>query len=451
MHHGQLDLHDALRAPHESESSPLLHFAGSIGGMAGSGHLAGTTGGFAGTTGGFADSLVNGTPTADLDTESDGEAVYDSGDSSDDSKGESKPAVAVRDFNSFHRWHCRRKGLRTSSYRFLYDELKRRLELRIRHMGMATKDYRRYAREIERQGQDRENGEWQLLDQVYTVDISRFFRDGALWQYCLSVLWRPLVERAQADDEAVRVWVMGGANGEEVYSLAAAWMLGLEHLKGQLPELHITVMEADPACVQRAKLGKYACKHGDKYDKAQTRQQECKRSTPAWWACVKDAETFREVPDGWMDRIFSSTNSGLVVLPKFQSSITWRCERWQECASADWQAEVASKPFDFVMARHGPFLYPTMPQQRELLQVIRHCLKDEGYLVIGKHESLPKPLDDEWQALQLDCQNARLSDLAPALWSVDSGSTKGNKNNEKSLSARLGNPSGMVLQKKTTG
>jgi len=52
----------------------------------------------------------------------------------------------------------------------------------------------------------------------------------------------------------LRVWVMGFSSGEEVYSLKAAWGLGMTHHKGHLPPMEIVASEYDKTAVKRAKV-----------------------------------------------------------------------------------------------------------------------------------------------------------------------------------------------------
>ena len=65
------------------------------------------------------------------------------------------------------------------------------------------------------------------MDVELTVDISRFFRDKQMWQFMTAHVFPQLSEQ-----DVVRAWVMGSANGEEVYTLVAAWYLGMKHLPG---------------------------------------------------------------------------------------------------------------------------------------------------------------------------------------------------------------------------
>ena len=51
------------------------------------------------------------------------------------------------------------------------------------------------------------------------ITISRFFRDGPVWQYLISTALPELAEMAAQEGGPVRVWVMGFSSGEEVYSL----------------------------------------------------------------------------------------------------------------------------------------------------------------------------------------------------------------------------------------
>jgi hypothetical protein len=277
----------------------------------------------------------------------------DSSESSDDDDGNiggsihspvSSPSKrALSSFDPFLRWLLAAKSLRLGSYRFVKPELRARFEARMRALGHHNAtfdeegrpgpklyDYAGYAQRLlavanEERASD---SEWVELDSVLLIDISRFFRDGKMWQYMISTMLPTAVQAARVeakakeeeekamadgkegvngkegegqggsgkrkmsfleqmmddekkkkkaeekeaakkkkaesemegnaegkgvkdgekeetvdyDDDAaipasegeVRAWVMGAANGEEVYSLTTAYKLGIDHFRRQV-------------------------------------------------------------------------------------------------------------------------------------------------------------------------------------------------------------------------
>jgi chemotaxis protein methyltransferase CheR len=86
-------------------------------------------------------------------------------------------------------------------------------------------------------------GEWQVLDGLCTVSISRFYRDRTVFDY-LGDTVLPLLARS-ADTRAerpVRCWSAGCASGEEPYTLSLIWRQRITLL---FPQAAITVLATD--------------------------------------------------------------------------------------------------------------------------------------------------------------------------------------------------------------
>merc|ERR1711871_371705 len=107
-------------------------------------------------------------------------------------------------------------------------------------LGLPAGNYSRYAEYIRRH-----TSEWKELEAMTHITISRFFRDGPVWQYMLSTVLPTVAALATEADGPMRTWIMGFSSGEEVYSLKAAWALGMAHHRGALPELEIIASEYD--------------------------------------------------------------------------------------------------------------------------------------------------------------------------------------------------------------
>ena len=84
-----------------------------------------------------------------------------------------------------------------------------------------------YAEYLEYLGKHR--SEWKELESMTHITISRFFRDGPVWQYILSTVF-PNLASLVGTEGPVRAWVMGFSSGEEVQAglgLGSGLWLGL--------------------------------------------------------------------------------------------------------------------------------------------------------------------------------------------------------------------------------
>jgi len=236
-----------------------------------------------------------------------------------------------------------------------------------------------------------EPGELQMLSEtVLQIDISRFFRTGSMWQYLLAFVMPELLRRCAEKGDPCRCWVMGAGLGEEVYSLKACWELGLNHVmkdgecneegRRKKPHLQIVVSEISRDGLSFARAGDYAAAQGP--------LKKCKQGAWAAWDS-SGAETFREVPEPWLSQMFSAQARGSMRISKrLRSHISWRCESWDApLSSSDWLDEVGG-PFHLILGRHGPFFYPGLAAQKQLLDFIAtSALETGGYLAVGRDES----------------------------------------------------------------
>ena len=100
-----------------------------------------------------------------------------------------------------------------------YRKVRRGVQKRIvRHMqALGCPSMRAYLERLDADG-EAETGARRLLD----VSISRFFRDGEVWQVLGEEI---LPSLAAAHPAGLRIWSAGCALGQEVYSIRILWAL----------------------------------------------------------------------------------------------------------------------------------------------------------------------------------------------------------------------------------
>lgn len=289
------------------------------------------------------------------------------------------------DWKKLLKWAAGALGLHWGAYQSLHWVVFERLCRRIEQLGCEDLDqYRKILKGISGEGDADELRELHLS--VLQIDISRFFRTGSVWQFMLAVVLPDLFRSCAAQQVACRCWIMGAGLGEEVYSLKACWELGLGHVAvesdGIRPELEIVVSELSQESLNFGKEGEYSAQQGS--------LRKSKQKTWAAWDS-KGSETFKEVPEAWVDRMFTFLPTGNAkVTKRLRKGIAWRCESWsaaiEECSEQDWLDDVGG-PFHFILGRHGPFFYPDLASQRRLLTFCESALEADGYLLTGRDES----------------------------------------------------------------
>jgi chemotaxis protein methyltransferase CheR len=97
-------------------------------------------------------------------------------------------------------------------------------------------------------------------------------------------------------------------------------------------------------------------------------------------ACYSKS-SLRELPAAWLDQTFDRSNH-LYCLR----------DRWKACVAICHQDIRREQPpglFDLILCRNAAFTYFSDAVQRGVLDRIAERLREDGFLVIGRHESLP--------------------------------------------------------------
>lgn len=65
----------------------------------------------------------------------------------------------------------------------------------------------------------KEQDEWAVLDTLLYISISRFYRDGGIFNLLKDEILPMLAQKALEEDREVRCWSAGCCSGEEPYTL----------------------------------------------------------------------------------------------------------------------------------------------------------------------------------------------------------------------------------------
>jgi len=128
--------------------------------------------------------------------------------------------------------------------------LRRRIAVRMRARGAAT--FADYVALL-----DRDASEYPLLLDALTINVTKLYRDAAVWDavagQVIPALWA-------ADPPRITVWSAGCSSGEELYTLAALFHRHAERTDSlaRLTRVRILGTDIDRASLDAARAGAYA-------------------------------------------------------------------------------------------------------------------------------------------------------------------------------------------------
>ncbi len=238
-----------------------------------------------------------------------------------------------------------RLRMRWAGFRKVRRQVCRRIDRRLRALGLPdAAAYRAYL--------DAHPAEWDALDALCRVTISRFYRDRGVFEALREAVLPDLAGHAlAAGGDALRGWSAGCASGEEPYTLAILWRHALQPRFPGLA-LRLTATDTDAHLLERARRGCYP------------------------------AGTLKELPDAWRAAAFVRQDNTFCLRPAYRAGIDWRRQ--------DLRRAMPEGPFHLVLCRNLVFTYFDAALQRELLGRLAARLAPRGVLVLGKHEALPE-------------------------------------------------------------
>lgn len=244
----------------------------------------------------------------------------------------------------FLRWALPRLGLRWRGFRKVRRQVCRRIQDRIRALGLSgVTSYRALlAWQTE---------EWRHLSGCCVITISRFYRDQGVYQgLAEKVLPVLAARRAAAREDSLRVWSAGCASGEEPYSLVFVWSM---LMAGRFPGMDLDIVATDSQSELLARARR---------------------------ACYRRS-SLRELPASWSDKGFVVRGDEWCMKDHFRQGVRFL------------RHDVADEPppgtFDLVLCRNLVFTYFTPERQQQFLRQLIPRLADGAALVVGAHEALP--------------------------------------------------------------
>jgi len=246
----------------------------------------------------------------------------------------------------FLQWCLPQLRYRWPGFRKVRKQVCKRLGRRIGELGLeGLLAYREYL--------DSHREEWQILDSLCRITISRFYRDQGVFNALRTLILPSLATRALKEgEEEVRCWSAGCCSGEEPYTLQILWKLCVMPAEGREISLRIIATDSDEELLERAAKGLFS------------------------------ESSLKELPGELLHQSFEHSGGLYSVLKDFRQNI--------EFAKQDIRNELPDGLFHLILCRNLVFTYLDESQQRKILDSMIDTLLPGGFFIIGIHEAPPQ-------------------------------------------------------------
>ena len=263
---------------------------------------------------------------------------------------------------NFLQWALPKMGYRWDGFSNPREQVLKRIRERMAELELSGgyAEYKSYLEEHPK--------EWERLDKLCDVTISKFFRDRKLWDFLREKILTELVcypsEEFKQNSEKVHIWSAGCCNGEEPYSVA---MIYEQLKKSKLSEhstyrrILILATDRNDEVLKRAQIGRYPPGSLKELD-------------------ADEIETFFEKSE--YDHQERNDDEPFKIKSRLKEYI--------EFEKRDIRESLPEKTFDIIFCRNLVFTYFTEERQKQFLKRLKPHLKVGGYLVLGSNEEIPE-------------------------------------------------------------
>ncbi|MEM7452979.1 MAG: protein-glutamate O-methyltransferase CheR [Planctomycetota bacterium] len=250
----------------------------------------------------------------------------------------------------FLQWALPQLKLRWPGFRKVRGQVRKRLNRRLHELELSSLD--EYRNLLERSPFDPDSGEWQRLDAMCRISISRFYRDRGEFDLIREQILPELARIASTrPDSTLRIWSAGCASGEEPCTLQIICDRAIEPDFPQL-DFQIIASDASEHMLRRAQEGIYP------------------------------ESSLKDFPATWIDSVFKTSGEEFVLSREVIDSITW--------LQQDIRKTQPPGTFDLIVCRHLVFTYFEPALQLDMLNKFLAMLTPDGRLMTGKQETLPE-------------------------------------------------------------
>lgn len=243
----------------------------------------------------------------------------------------------------FLQWALPHLHMRWPGFRRVRGQVCKRVAKRIDQLGLQ--DAASYRRRLAEHPE-----EWNRLDELCRVTVTRFYRDRSLYEILGREVLPQLAGEAQTGDKVLRCWSIGCASGEEPYTLSILWR---EQLTDEFPDVRLELLatDADARLIERAHRACYAY------------------------------SVLKNLPEDLRGSAFTQNDTEYCLRQPYRTTVTF--------LQQDIRHTLPEGPFQLVLCRNLVFTYFDEPLQSEILQQLHARLLPGGWLVLGVHEKPP--------------------------------------------------------------
>ncbi|NPD45900.1 MULTISPECIES: protein-glutamate O-methyltransferase CheR [unclassified Lentimicrobium] len=237
------------------------------------------------------------------------------------------------------------KGIDFSGYREAM--LERRTQKRL--LNTKCKNYHEYLNLLIQNPQ-----ELDLLIDVYTINVSSFFRNPLSFEILRKEIFPTIIEQKQEESKSnIRVWSAGCAKGEEAYSVAIL-LNEIQDRKKIFNSIYFIATDLDPNALKAAKQAVYT------------------------------ESSIEKIKHGLVKKYFHEKGNAFRLVPIIRDMVQFssynllniRQKLPPECIYGD---------FDIVLCRNV-LIYMNEKEQHVIFEKLYRSLRPNGYLILGEAE-----------------------------------------------------------------
>jgi len=242
---------------------------------------------------------------------------------------------------AFLQWALPRLHMRWQGFSRVRGQVIKRIGRRLRHLDLSgPSDYQTYLQQHPE--------EWDVLDGLCRVVITRFYRDRLLFVQLEQQVLPKLATRLRSQGHSrLRVWSAGCASGEEPYSVAIVWLLQLQFIFPDI-DLDLLATDADPQLLRRADV-----------------------------ACYPHSSV-KNLPLSWLKQVFERRNDQYCLRPLYKKPVRFR--------QHDIRTPFPEAHFHLILCRNLVFTYFDRELQLTCLKNFSNSLFPGGYLIVSVRE-----------------------------------------------------------------
>ncbi|MBU0685550.1 MAG: protein-glutamate O-methyltransferase CheR [Thermoplasmatota archaeon] len=197
-----------------------------------------------------------------------------------------------------------------------------------------------------------------------SINVTEFFRDKGAFEAWSAKVLLPLVSSKSASGGLLRIWSAGCASGQETYTLSICVNEALKKCTlGRIPMVTILGTDISVKALAKAKSGSYT------------------------------KEEVRGVPEKYLAEYFQKHGNAYEVGESLRKVVRFTRENLLDTPS--------SKYFDAVVCRNV-MIYFSRAMHEQVVMNLYHALSRDGYLMLGKTETLMGAPRDSFEVVDLE-------------------------------------------------